>query len=157
MKAFRLQLLKLVGYTLFVFSILILGSNAFYVFSASKNDKEMLEKFYRSEQQARISIELQNVMHITRDTLNEIEADVEEIEEEIEATPVYEEPVDENYIAVLSIPKIGLQRGLYRKDYYKNSIEYNVTIHPAPSVYWIVWFSGDNPNGVHEFGTDTYP
>ena len=129
MKAFRLQLLKLVGYTLFVFSILILGSNAFYVFSASKNDKEMLEKFYRSEQQARISIELQNVMHITKDTLKEIEVDTEEIEEEIEATPVYEEPVDENYIAVLSIPKIGLKRGLYRKDYYKNSIEYNVTIH----------------------------
>jgi hypothetical protein len=35
MKAFRLQLLKLFGYTLFVFSVLILGSNAFYVFSAS--------------------------------------------------------------------------------------------------------------------------
>ena len=129
MKAFRLQILKLIGYTLFVFSVLILGSNALYVFSASKNDEEMLKKFYRSEQQARINIEIKNVMDITKNSLNEIQAEVEEIEEEIEATPVYEEPADENYIAVLSIPKIGLKRGLYRKDYYKNSIEYNVTIH----------------------------
>ena len=129
MKAFRLQLLKLVGYTLFVFSVLILGSNGYYAFSASKNDKEMLDNFYRDEQRAKINLEIKKIMGITKETLSKIDAKVDEVEGEIESTPVYEEKVDENYIAVLSIPKIGLRRGLYRKEYYKNSIEYNVTIH----------------------------
>lgn len=134
MKAFRLQLLKLFGYTLFVFSVLILGSNAFYVFSASKNDEKMLKDFYRNEKQAKTRIELQNVMNITIDTLKEIDVNVEEVTEEVveEPAPVYTPPEDdEDYIAVLRIPKINLKKGLYRKDYYKNNVEYNVTIHEA--------------------------
>ena len=129
MKAFRLQLLKLVGYTLFVFSVVILGSNAFYVFSASKNDQEMLENFYRGEKQAKIDIEIKNVMDIAKNFLRNIDVNVDDINDEADTTPVYEEPIEDDYVAVLSIPKIGLKRGLYHKGYYKNSIEYNVTIH----------------------------
>ena len=35
---------------------------------------------------------------------------------------------DEEYIMVLEIPKINLKKGLYPKNYYKNSINYNVAI-----------------------------
>ena len=133
MKAFRLQLLKLCGYILFIFSVLILGSNAFYVFSASKNDEEMLKDFYRNEKQAKTKIEIKNVMSITIDTLKEIEVNVEDVTdvEKEDPAPIYNQSEDENYIAVLRIPKINLVKGLYRKDYYKNNVEYNVTIHEA--------------------------
>lgn len=69
---------------------------------ADKVDEELLEEFYETE-----------------------EGIVESIEEPQEIEEVKEQ-VKVNYIAVLKIPKIGLERGLIDPNSYLNNVNYNL-------------------------------
>ena len=105
------QLIK-VGSFLILLGMGITSTNLIINFINIQNEKDLIKEYYENE---------------------EYIVDVPVVEEE---TP-HEEPVEEkkeekkvevNYIAVIKIPKIGLEKGLASKDSYWNNVNRNIQI-----------------------------
>ena len=105
------QLIK-VGSFLILLGISVITINSIINFINIQNEKDLIKEYYENE---------------------EYIVDVPVVEEE---TP-QEEPVEEkkekkkvevNYIAVIKIPKIGLEKGLASKDSYYNNVNRNIQI-----------------------------
>lgn len=101
--------LIIVGSLLILLGVGIIGGKYLYNYIQDKKEEKLIETFYEEQ---------------------------EEIEEAVEEEPVEEEVVEEpttnttpiNYIAVIKIPKIGVEKGLCDKGSYCNNVNRNIQI-----------------------------
>ncbi len=94
----------LIGSFIFLIGIGLISYDYFYTKRLNQADEELLEEFYDN---------------VEEETIVPIEEPLEEKEE-------VKEQVKVNYIAVLKIPKINLERGLVDPNSYLNNVNYNI-------------------------------
>lgn len=105
----RKSQLIIVGSLLIVLGIGLVSGKYVYNYLQNKNEEDLIEVFYEEQ---------------------------EEIEEEIDTESQEEQPTEVkqtnsskvNYIAVIKIPKIGLEKGLCEKGTYCNNVNRNIQI-----------------------------
>lgn len=104
--------LAIIGSLLLIVSgICIVGGKYLYNYCLDKEDDFKIEEFYQEQEQLII--------------------DTEVLEEEIEVQEIQEIPKTETkveYIAVIKIPKIGLEKGLCKKGSSCNNVDKNIQI-----------------------------
>ena len=104
--------LIIVGSFFILLSISIVSVNLFTDYINKQKEKDLIKQYYETE---------------------EYIVDVPVVEEEIVQEEQQEEKKEEqkvevNYIAVIKIPKIGLEKGLASKDSYWNNVNRNIQI-----------------------------
>ena len=105
------QLIK-VGSFLILLGMGIISTNLIINFINIQNEKDLIKEYYENEE------------YIVDVPVEEEEIKQEEpVEEKKE-----EKKVEVNYIAVIKIPKIGLEKGLASKDNYYNNVNRNIQI-----------------------------
>ena len=104
------QLIR-VGSFLILLGISVITINSIINFINIQNEKDLIKEYYENE---------------------EYIVDVPVVEETPQEEPVEEKKeekqVEVNYIAVIKIPKIGLEKGLASKDSYYNNVNRNIQI-----------------------------
>jgi len=101
--------LLIVGSLLIILGFGIIGGKYLYNYLQNKNEEKLIDVFYEEQE--------------------EIEEDTN-TEEQVE-TPTEEKPKSSskvNYVAVIKIPKIGLEKGLCAKGTYCNNVNRNIQI-----------------------------
>lgn len=94
--------LIIIGSLIFLIGLVFVSYDYLSNKNADKQDEELLEEFYNNEEE---NIES-----------TEIPQEKEEVKEQVKI----------NYIAVLKIPKINLERGLVDPNSYLNNVKYNL-------------------------------
>lgn len=105
------QLIR-VGSFLILLGISVIGINSIINFINIQNEKDLIKEYYENEEY------IVDVPVVEEETPQE-----EPVEEKKE-----EKKVEVNYIAVIKIPKIGLEKGLASKDSYYNNVNRNIQI-----------------------------
>ena len=101
--------LLIVGSLLIILGFGIIGGKYLYNYLQNKNEEKLIDVFYEEQE--------------------EIEENTN-TEEQVE-TPTEEKPKSSskvNYVAVIKIPKIGLEKGLCAKGTYCNNVNRNIQI-----------------------------
>ena len=105
------QLIR-VGSFLILLGISVISINSIINFINIQNEKDLIKEYYENEEY------IVDVPVVEEETPQE-----EPLEEKKEETKV-----EINYIAVIKIPKIGLEKGLASKDSYYNNVNRNIQI-----------------------------
>ena len=105
--------LIIVGSFLILLSISIVSINLFTDYINKQKEKDLIKQYYETEEY------IVDVPVVEEEIVQE-EQQVEEKKEE--------QKVEVNYIAVIKIPKIGLEKGLASKDSYWNNVNRNIQI-----------------------------
>ena len=105
------QLIK-VGSFLILLGISVITINSIINFINIQNEKDLIKEYYENEEY------IVDVPVVEEETPQE-----EPVEEKKE-----EKQIEVNYIAVIKIPKIGLEKGLASKDSYCNNVNRNIQI-----------------------------
>ena len=105
------QLIK-VGSFLILLGISVITINSIINFINIQNEKDLIKEYYENEEY------IVDVPVVEEETPQE-----EPVEEKKEETKI-----EVNYIAVIKIPKIGLEKGLASKDSYYNNVNRNIQI-----------------------------
>ena len=105
------QLIR-VGSFLILLGISVISINSIINFINIRNEKDLIKEYYENEEY------IVDVPVVEEETRQE-----EPVEEKKE-----EKKVEVNYIAVIKIPKIGLEKGLASKDSYYNNVNRNIQI-----------------------------
>jgi len=105
------QLIR-VGSFLILLGISVISINSIINFINIQNEKDLIKEYYENEEY------IVDVPVVEEETPQE-----EPVEEKKE-----EKKVEVNYIAVIKIPKIGLEKGLASKDSYYNNVNRNIQI-----------------------------
>ena len=105
------QLIR-VGSFLILLGISVISINSIINFINIQNEKNLIKEYYENEEY------IVDVPVVEEETPQE-----EQVEEKKE-----EKKVEVNYIAVIKIPKIGLEKGLASKDSYYNNVNRNIQI-----------------------------
>lgn len=105
--------LIIVGSFFILLSISIVSVNLFTDYINKQKEKDLIKQYYETEEY------IVDVPVVEEEIVQE-EQQVEEKKEE--------QKVEVNYIAVIKIPKIGLEKGLASKDSYWNNVNRNIQI-----------------------------
>lgn len=105
--------LFIVGSFFILLSISIVSINLFTDYINKQKEKDLIKQYYETEEY------VVDVPVLEEEIVQE-EQQVEEKKEE--------KKVEVNYIAVIKIPKIGLEKGLASKDSYWNNVNRNIQI-----------------------------
>ena len=105
--------LIIVGSFFILLSISIVGVNLFTDYINKQKEKDLIKQYYETEEY------IVDVPVVEEEIVQE----EQQVEEEKE-----EKKVEVNYIAVIKIPKIGLEKGLASKDSYWNNVNRNIQI-----------------------------
>ena len=104
------QLIK-VGSFLILLGISVITINSIINFINIQNEKDLIKEYYENEEY-----------------IVDVPIVEETPQEEPEEEKKVEKKVEVNYIAVIKIPKIGLEKGLASKDCYYNNVNRNIQI-----------------------------
>ena len=99
--------LVMLGSLLILLGIFLVAYDIYNVYQKINNEKIAIQEFYNNEE-----------------IINEKEDNIEETEVKKETN----ESPKINYVAVLKIPKINLERGLVNRNSYLNDVKYNIQI-----------------------------
>lgn len=105
------QLIRVGSFLIFL-GISVISINSIINFINIQNEKDLIKEYYENEEY------IVDVPVVEEETPEE-----EQVEEKKEETKV-----EVNYIAVIKIPKIGLEKGLASKDSYYNNVNRNIQI-----------------------------
>jgi LPXTG-site transpeptidase (sortase) family protein len=100
----------IVGSLLIIIGISLVGGKLYYNYYFDHKDDDKIQEFYEEQEK------IEDI-----DTTNNEDTQVQE-QNEVKAVS------NTNYIAVIKIPKIGLERGLYSKDSSYNNVNKNIQI-----------------------------
>jgi LPXTG-site transpeptidase (sortase) family protein len=125
---------RIIGYLYIIIGALLIISNGIDAYAYYSREDVMLSNFYEKDKSY---IDMEEVIAIIDNIKNNINVPEEYEETEIEVeTPnneVKDEPIKnydyDDYVSVLKIPKIKLEKGLFAKSSKYNSVEYNVMLH----------------------------
>lgn len=139
---------KLFGLFLVLLGSVLLIYNGAVALAYYSNEEKMLEEFYKIDKTYADEKALENksffmnvldnidIFETARAEINKekskIEADVKETDDNTGSDALAESYLDK-YVAVLKIPKINLEKGLFAKTSKYNDVEYNIMIHEASS------------------------
>lgn len=98
----------IIGSLLIIAGLSLVGGKYLYNYLSAKEEDNKIEDFYEVQEQIEI---------------DENEDNTDEPKEEIKI-----EVKNEDYIAVIKIPKIGLEKGLYKKESSYNNVNKNIQI-----------------------------
>ena len=115
--------LIIVGSFFILLSISIISFNLITDYINKQKEKDLIKQYYETEEYV-VDVPVME---------EEIVQEEQQVEEKKE-----EKKVEVNYIAVLKIPKIGLEKGLASKDSYYNNVNRNIQIlteSDMPDVY----------------------
>ena len=116
----KLRMKITLGLTLVFLGILLLFNNS------------ILDK--REEVFSEMNIELTELLSADEEVDDDIVEETEESEVESEVEPeVVEDTNYESYIGILDIPKIGFNKGFYKKESSLNNVKFNLKILPDSS------------------------
>lgn len=107
----RSQLI-IVGSLLIFVGVMLVGGKYFYSYLSKHEEKNKLDKFYEIQEE----INIDNGINLENNEFQQIKE-----ESIVEVT-------NDDYIAVIKIPKINLERGLYSKDSSYNNVDKNIQI-----------------------------
>ena len=102
--------LIIVGSFLILIGISVIGGKYLYNYFYDKKEDNKIEEFYEKQEEI-------------KDDIIAEETQTEEKQEETKQD-------NTNYIAVIKIPKIGLEKGLCEKDSYCNNVNRNIQTYP---------------------------
>jgi len=105
--------LIIVGSFFILLSISIISFNLITDYINKQKEKDLIKQYYETEEYV-VDVPVME---------EEIVQEEQQVEEKKE-----EKKVEVNYIAVLKIPKIGLEKGLASKDSYYNNVNRNIQI-----------------------------
>ena len=140
-KFLKKQSTKLFGIFLVLLGAVLCLYNGITAYAYYANEEQMLEDFYKEDKTHHTDLDsksfFMNVIkdidkfeearaQIASETPKQIEANTQSV---TKSKKSYEDL--DKYVAVLKIPKIKLEKGLYAKTSKYNSIEYNIMIHEA--------------------------
>lgn len=141
-KFFKKQSTILFGVFLVLLGATLCIYNGITAYAYYTNEEKMLEEFYKNDKNNHTDLEsksfFMNVIkdidkfeearaQIASETPREIDANTDSVKKNKNRQEL------DKYVAVLKIPKIKLEKGLYAKTSKYNSIEYNIMIHEASS------------------------
>ncbi len=106
----RSQLI-IVGSLLIIGGLSLVGGKYLYNYLQNRQEDNMIQNFYEIQEQI-------------DDTNEDTPTESNEVQEEKKEISVS----NEEYIAVIKIPKIGLEKGLFKKDSYNNNVNKNIQI-----------------------------
>ena len=106
----RSQLI-IVGSLLIIGGLSLVGGKYLYNYLQNRQEDNLIQDFYEVQEQI-------------DDTNEEVPTEENEIQEEKKEISVS----NEEYIAVIKIPKIGLEKGLFKKGSYNNNVNKNIQI-----------------------------
>jgi len=139
-KFFKKQSTIMFGVFLVLLGATLCIYNGITAYAYYTNEEKMLEEFYRTDKNNHTDLEsksfFMNVIkdidkfeearaQIASETPKEINASTDSVKKGKKGQDL------DKYVAVLKIPKIKLEKGLYAKTSKYNSIEYNIMIHEA--------------------------
>ena len=102
----------IVGSLLIIIGIGIVGGKLYYNYYFNHKDDDKIEEFYEQQEQI-------------EDTTTDEKSS--ETNSQVSATNSQSKN-NEDYIAVIKIPKIGLEKGLYKKESKNNNVDKNIQI-----------------------------
>jgi sortase A len=97
-------------------------SNSFFM-----NVVKDIDKFEK------LRIENNKKMEEERNAISEVTNNAKSVESKTKKNDALKESILDKYVAVLKIPRINLQKGLFAKKSKYNDVEYNIMIHEASS------------------------
>lgn len=106
----RSQLI-IVGSLLIIGGLSLVGGKYLYNYLQNRQEDNMIQNFYEIQEQI-------------DDTNEDTPTESNEVQEEKKEISVS----NEEYIAVIKIPKIGLEKGLFKKGSYNNNVNKNIQI-----------------------------
>lgn len=109
----RKSQLIIVGSLLIIIGISAISYRVISNIIADKQEQESLAEFYDVQEEI---IQEQPVDEVQEETVTEKKEEVKQVQTKV------------NYLAVLQIPRIGLEKGLYSKDSYYNNVDRNIEI-----------------------------
>ena len=105
------QLIRVGSFLIFL-GISVISINSIINFINIQNEKDLIKEYYENEEY------IVDVPVVEEETPQEEQLDEKKEENKVEV----------NYIAVIKIPKIGLEKGLASKDSYYNNVNRNIQI-----------------------------
>lgn len=105
------QLIRVGSFLIFL-GISVISINSIINFINIQNEKDLIKEYYENEEY------IVDVPVVEEETPQEEQLDEKKEEKKVEV----------NYIAVIKIPKIGLEKGLASKDSYYNNVNRNIQI-----------------------------
>ncbi len=127
---------KIIGYLYIVIGLLLIVSNSIDVYANFSKEEKLLSDFYErdkaySDMEEIITIveHLKNEVPSNEDSSTEIIVEPEKEKIKEEKTDALKDNDYDEYVSVLKIPKINLEKGLFAKSSKYNDIEYNIMIH----------------------------
>ncbi len=124
----KINVNKLIGIAYVVIGLFLIITNGFQAYAKYSGEREKLSSFYENDkkQKESPSTNIQNNQkETTKSNLGE-ENKIEDTKQTNDALP--ESNLDE-YVSVVKIPKINLEKGLFAKNSKYNNVEYNIMIH----------------------------
>lgn len=116
-KLMKNKIMKISGLILIITSIIILFYNIWFEIKQELYDAYIIDTYFETPE----IISIPNIEEI----------DTEPPEEK---TPIEEEIIQEEYIAILEIPKINFKRGLVAKDSINNTVDKNIMTMPISTM-----------------------
>ncbi len=125
---------KIIGYLYIVIGLFLIVSNGIDAYAYYSKEEKMLTDFYERD---RSYADMEDIIDLADNYKNSIAVPSEMVNTEIEVEAEEEEEEDDTlqdydydeYVSVLKISKINLEKGLFSKNSKYNDIEYNIMIH----------------------------
>ena len=122
----------IIGYIYIIIGIFLIVSNSIQAYAYYTNEDKKLSEFYEKDKRY-IDLEMiiglidnyRKEMNLPSEDNTEIEVD---IEQDYVSDAMKEYDYDE-YVSVIKIPKIKLEKGLFSKNSKYNDVEHNIMIH----------------------------
>ncbi len=118
MKEKKLNINNIIAFVYIFVGLFLIVTNGIQAYATYSNERRMLSNFYQNDKK--------NINNVENKDSTKSENSTEEKEENNDY--LKDSPLDE-YISVIKIPKINLEKGLFSKESKYNDVEYNIMIH----------------------------
>ena len=126
----KINVNRLIGVIYVVIGLFLIITNGFQAYAKYSGEREKLSSFYETDKKNKENPSTIIEKDIKETTNNNSNAQENNNIEETEPTTdaLLESDLDE-YVSVIKIPKINLEKGLFAKNSRYNNVEYNIMIH----------------------------
>ncbi len=120
MEAKKLNINIIIAFSYIIIGLFLIATNGIQAYATYSNERQMLSNFYRNDK---------NKTNVEENKENKNENEVKEsIIQEENNDYIKDSPLDE-YVSVIKISKINLEKGLFSKQSKYNDVEHNIMIH----------------------------
>ena len=118
---------KIIGLIYIIIGLFLIVTNGVNVYAEYSNEKKLLTSFYNNDK------DIQEIEEMTVTDSNNVVKTTTVTDKKdysvVKTTDYIKDSVLDEYIAVVKIPKINLEKGLFSKTSKYNDVEHNIMIH----------------------------